>query len=230
MLLAPIGLSTLYRVVALIVALTVHEAAHALVANRLGDSTAKDSGRISLNPFAHLDLYGTLALIFVGLGWGKPVMMNPEKLKPNLKVGMALVAAAGPLSNFILAAIFAVVVQLRIFPLYPDIRIPLPFMPSGYQVIYLGLGPMLQWLVWVNLQLAVFNLLPINPLDGSRLWQVVLPMSWYMQIMRFEILGLGVILAIFLSDLFAGTGFLSPLLTPLMALWRLFTGLSSPAL
>ncbi len=116
MLLAPIGLSTLYRVVALIVALTVHEAAHALVANRLGDSTAKDSGRISLNPFAHLDLYGTLALIFVGLGWGKPVMMNPEKLKPNLKVGMALVAAAGPLSNFILAAIFAVVVQLRIFP------------------------------------------------------------------------------------------------------------------
>ena len=113
MLLAPIGFNIVYRMIALIIALTVHEASHALVAFWLGDTNDKNKKRISLNPLAHLDPLGTLMLFFVGMGWGKPVMIDAEKLKPNFKVGMALVAAAGPLSNFLLAAIFAIIVRLR---------------------------------------------------------------------------------------------------------------------
>jgi Zn-dependent protease len=216
--------------IALIIALTVHEASHALVAFWLGDTNDKNKKRISLNPLAHLDPLGTLMLFFVGMGWGKPVMIDAEKLKPNFKVGMALVAAAGPLSNFLLAAIFAIIVRLKIFPLVADIRIPLPFMPSGYQAVYFGFGPLLQWLVWLNLGLAIFNLIPINPLDGSRLWQVILPTQWYLRIARVELLGLGLILGIFLSDVFLGTGFLAPLLAPMLAAWQLFTGMNSPSL
>src|SRR5512140_3585816 len=99
MLLGGLSVDLAYILAALLVALTIHEASHALVAYWLGDPTPRENGRLSLNPFAHLDPYGALMILIVGLGWGKPVMIKAENLKPNPKVGMALVAAAGPLSN-----------------------------------------------------------------------------------------------------------------------------------
>jgi len=230
MLIADIGFDTVYRFLAVIVALTVHEASHALVAYFLGDTNDRNKKRISLNPLSHLDPLGTLMMFLVGLGWGKPVMLDAEKLKPNLKVGMAFVAAAGPLSNFLFAAIFSILVRLNLFSLVPDIRIPLPFLPTGYHAVYFGIGTLIQWIVWTNITLAVFNLIPINPLDGSRLWQVILPIKWYLRVARIEMIGLGLIMAIVLSDLFWGTRFLQPLLVPMLIVWQFFTGLAAPAI
>ncbi len=229
MLFAGFGFELGYLLIALLVALTVHEASHALVAYWLGDETPKNMGRLSLNPFAHLELYGALMILIVGLGWGKPVRIQAENLKPGPKVGMALVAAAGPLSNLLLAAIVGIPLRLRMVPLLGDIRIPLDFMPSGYQAAYVGLGPLLQWVVWLSIALAVFNLIPLNPLDGSRLWEIVLPTKWYYQVARFEILGLGLVLGLILSDRFFGTNILGQILfPPVTFLWRTLIGTTPP--
>jgi Zn-dependent protease len=177
MLFSGFGFEIIYLLIALLTALTIHEASHALVAYWLGDPTPKQNGRLSLNPFAHLDPYGALMILVIGLGWGKPVMIKAENLKPGPKVGMALVAAAGPLSNLLLAAAFAIPLRLHWFPLLGNIRIPLDFLPLGMHAAYVGIGPLLQWIVWLSLSLAVFNLIPLNPLDGSRLWQIILPKS-----------------------------------------------------
>src|SRR5512141_1330727 len=105
MLLGGLSFDLVYLMTALLVALTVHEASHALVAYWLGDATPKNMGRLSLNPFAHLEPFGVLMIMIVGLGWGKPVRIQAENLKPGPRLGMALVAAAGPISNVLLAAV-----------------------------------------------------------------------------------------------------------------------------
>ncbi len=150
-----------YFVVALLAALTVHESAHALVAYWLGDSTARRLGRISLNPLRHLDPMGTL-MIFVssilgfGIGWGKPVPVNPFNLKTGPKTGMAIVAAAGPASNLLLASVVALALQ-------QDLAAPT-----------WGLRLLLT-VVFVNVFLAVFNLIPLPPLDGFSVLLGLLP-------------------------------------------------------
>lgn len=144
------------------IAISIHEFAHAFAANYLGDSTAKLQGRLTLNPLSHLDLWGTLLLLFVGFGWGKPVPFNPYNLK-NQKFGPAIISIAGPVSNLILVIVFSLVLKY-IYPL----------LGLGYEN---ALFYFLYTLIMINAVLMVFNLLPIPPLDGSKLLFAILPES-----------------------------------------------------
>ena len=139
----------LARLVVLGVALPVHEAAHAWVAHILGDDTAKRQGRLTLNPLAHLDPIGALMIFFAFFGWAKPVPVNPWRLRHGPRVGMALVAAAGPLSNLALATLMAIPWRAGVF------------YGASMQVIEFALT-----FVAINVGLFLFNLLPIAPLDG----------------------------------------------------------------
>lgn len=227
MLFAGLGFDLIYLMIALLIALTFHEASHALMADWLGDPTPKQAGRLSLNPFAHLEPIGVLMILTIGLGWGKPVMIKAENLKPGPKIGMALVAAAGPLSNLLLAAIFAIPLQLHLVSLLKQRFMDVDFLPQQFQ--FYSLGWLVSWIVYLNLVLAVFNLIPLNPLDGSRLWQIILPTNWYMRIARIEMIGLALILGVILSDRYLGTNILSPIIgPPIEALWRLFVGMTIP--
>jgi len=137
---------------ALVLSISIHEFAHALVANLQGDPTARYMGRLTLNPVAHFDPLGAIMILFsaisgFGFGWGKPVPVNPRNLRSGPRVGMGIVAAAGPLSNILLAMLFAIPFRLHL---------PLPGL----------LGSLLNTVVWINISLAVFNLIPLFPLDG----------------------------------------------------------------
>lgn len=156
----------LLRIPALLVAITVHEYAHARVAYSFGDPTAKMQGRMSLNPLVHLDPIGTLMMLIAGIGWARPVPVNPYRFR-NYRTGMLSVAAAGPLSNF--AAAFIALILLTI---------------SGSTYGSIGYG-LLQWLVLLNIMLGVFNLIPLPPLDGSKVLASLAPdsvLSFYRQI------------------------------------------------
>lgn len=152
--------------------LPVHELSHGWAANKLGDDTAKKLGRLSFNPFAHLDPVGTIMIFLFGIGYAKPVPINPLKFKDYRK-GVALTALAGPLSNLVMSFIFA-------------------FIGSGLSKIG-GANTAMQLLVLffsfaanINIALAVFNLLPIPPLDGSRVLAVILPDNAYEKYFRYE--------------------------------------------
>lgn len=147
--------------VALIIALSVHEYAHARVADELGDPTPRLNGRLTLNPLAHFDPLGTLALIFFRFGWGKPVPIDPYNLR-NPKRDQALISLAGPASNFVVAVIFAVLYRI------------LPGLVSGI-TLQLFLAQLIQTTVVLNLGLGLFNLLPIGPLDGLKILLGILP-------------------------------------------------------
>ena len=146
---------------AVVIALTVHEFAHAFVADRLGDPTARALGRVTLNPLSHLDLMGTILLIVMHFGWGKPVPVDTRYLR-NPKRDMLIIAAAGPAINVATAVIIGLGLRL----LGPEL---LATEAGGY--LYLGL----QVLVLLSLLLAFFNLLPIPPLDGSKVLMGLLP-------------------------------------------------------
>jgi Zn-dependent protease len=144
-----------------------HEFAHAWAAFQLGDDTAARRGRLTLNPLAHLDVMGTISLVLVGYGWGKPVPVVPTRLRGNRRLGWALVSAAGPFSNFILALLAAAPFRLG----WVDwTRL---FTGSG-----LTLEGILVQFVAINLGLMIFNLIPFPPLDGSRILAWILPFRW----------------------------------------------------
>ncbi len=151
----------LLRIPAIMIALTVHEYAHGYMAWLKGDNTAKVHGRLTLNPIAHLDIFGTLMLFFGPFGWAKPVPVNPINLD-NPKRDMIYVGAAGPVSNIILAVFFGLI--FRFIRWSPD------FMSSSHLFIVF-----LQLCVLINLGLSFFNLLPIPPLDGSNILMGFLP-------------------------------------------------------
>jgi Zn-dependent protease len=217
----------IYILLALLVALTIHEASHAFTAYLLGDPTPKEMGRLSLNPFAHLDPFGALMILLVGLGWGKPVMIKAENLKPGPQIGMALVAIAGPLSNLALALAASIPLRFHWVSLLSERFIQVDFLPAELQ--FFSLGKIILYIVFISLGLAVFNLIPINPLDGSRLWQIVLPTRLYAQIARIEIVGLFVIIALVLSDRLFGTSILMSILgPPIRFLWWQFVGMAPP--
>ena len=155
------GIYYLIRALVTLVAIPFHEAGHALAAWLLGDPTAKQQGRLSLNPFRHFDLLGTLCMVFAGVGWAKPVSTDPRNFK-NPKQGMALTALAGPAANLILAYLAMVVWKLLYY-----------WAPVNDATIFLAL--FLQYLVYLDVSLAVFNLIPVPPLDGSR---VLLAAVW----------------------------------------------------
>jgi Zn-dependent protease len=153
------------RAIVLLVAFTIHELAHAVTADRMGDPTPRRMGRITLNPLAHLDPIGTILLLVSGFGWAKPVMVNPMNLRGNPRTGMAIVAAAGPISNVIMAVIFALPFQLGL----------VGFSAFGGSSVLPSLGELLFQFVWINLILAFFNLIPIPPLDGFKILMGILP-------------------------------------------------------
>lgn len=153
--------------------LPVHEYAHALVATKLGDQTARLSGRLTLNPMAHLDPIGALMILFVGFGYAKPVPVNARNFK-NPKAGMALTAIAGPGANILMAVIFLLIRN-----------VVLMFYTDGNIVLY-AVFAFLQYAALINIGLAVFNLLPIPPLDGSRILQLLIPDKYYYKFMQYE--------------------------------------------
>jgi Zn-dependent protease len=149
------------QIPALLLAVTVHELAHALVADRLGDPTARLQGRITMNPLPHIDPLGAIAFVLVGFGWAKPVPVNAFNLRRPVR-DMALVAAAGPLSNFAIA--FLGLLAYRVLDRFVD----LPFVAEP-------LGGILFWIYAFNLGLGIFNLIPLPPLDGGHFLPYFLP-------------------------------------------------------
>jgi Zn-dependent protease len=152
------------RIFTLIIAFTIHELAHAWTAVELGDDTPRRMGRLTLNPLAHLDPLGSLMLIFAGFGWAKPVMTNPYNLRNGPRLGMAIVAAAGPFSNLAMALIAAIPFRLGL--LNTDNR------------LLFWLAFFLDQFIFLNIILMLFNLLPIGPLDGSKVLRGFAPGEW----------------------------------------------------
>lgn len=189
--------------VSLIVAFTslpVHEAAHAYVASKLGDNTAKYQGRLTLNPFVHLDLLGTVSLALFGFGWAKPVPINPRNFK-NPKLGMMLSSLAGPASNILLALVLMIVYKIT----SPFLYTATAYGSNFVTIIYI--------MVMLNTYLAVFNLLPIPPLDGSRLLTYFLPTKYYFKIMQYErYIWIGLIILLYVGVLSRPMMWLSSLL------------------
>jgi Zn-dependent protease len=211
----------IYLIIALLISLSVHEASHAWVAAKLGDTTAKDKGRLTLNPFAHLEPFGTLLLLTVGLGWGRPVPVDPFRLRPNPKVGMALVGMAGPISNLLLALVVAIPLRLH------WVR----FTPQRVAGVLVSSGELLSFIVWLSLALAVFNLIPFGPLDGSRIVAGVLPDWWFYLSARLELVAFGLFILVLLADRFLGTSILArAILPPVQFLWWKLVGFTPPDL
>ena len=152
----------------ILIAITFHEFAHGFAAYKLGDTTAKDEGRLSLNPFDHLDPIGTVMLIFAGFGWGKPVHVNPRNYtrKMSMEKGEAIVSIAGPLMNFLLAIIFAIIyIAILKFA-------GLSFIATSVGMVVIGI---VTTTISINVGLGVFNLIPLPPLDGSKVIMPFLP-------------------------------------------------------
>ncbi len=154
------------RVLVLLIAFTVHELAHAVTADYLGDPTPRRMGRITLNPLKHLDPFGTIMLIISGFGWAKPVMVNPMNMRGNPRTSMAIVALAGPLSNVVMAVIAGLIFRIGLV----DVNAVFSGSGSGLSVE----SVLLQFLL-INLALLFFNLIPIPPLDGSKILYAILP-------------------------------------------------------
>ncbi len=158
-------LSIVGYIVLVLVMLPIHELAHAFIATKLGDDTARWHGRLTFNPFAHLDLWGTLMLVLFGFGYAKPVPVNPRNFR-NPRRDMALVALAGPLSNLLMAVLVLLLFRLLVF-----------LAPASGAVLMIG-ATLVNIVAPINIGLAVFNLLPIPPLDGSRIFSAILPSRW----------------------------------------------------
>ena len=174
--------------VPILAAVTFHELAHGWVAYRLGDPTAKMLGRLTLNPFAHLDPFGTLAFVITrAIGWAKPVPVDPRYLR-NPHRDMIWVSLAGPIANLILAAVFALSLGLLLRS-----GVPLPGMFAAPVLLMLQAG------VTINVGLAVFNLIPVPPLDGSKILQGVLPLRQAIAFSRLEPYGMIVLLVLIMS-------------------------------
>lgn len=161
-------LDYLYRLPALLIAITVHEFSHSYVASILGDPTPKNAGRLTLNPFAHIDLLGALMLFIFRFGWAKPVPINPYYFE-NRKLGTIYVSIAGPVSNLFTAVISIIILQ--------------------YTTINSGIFDILLLIYWFNLNLFVFNLIPLAPLDGSHILYGLLPQKYQLNLQQYESMG-----------------------------------------
>lgn len=188
--------------VVLLIAFPIHECAHALTAKMLGDDTAYLQGRITLNPLAHLDLMGTICMVICGIGWAKPVPVNATKCrKVKAKSAMAITAAAGPISNVLVGLVFMIIYKIVVYSTQMDSSVTVYVAQALFTIVSL------------NLYLAVFNLLPIPPFDGSRLFLVFLPTRIYFKIMQYEqYIMIGIMLLLWTGVLSVPLGFLVNLL------------------
>lgn len=192
----------LISVVPALICITLHELSHGFVAYLLGDTTAKDAGRLSLNPIRHIDIFGLIMMIVFRFGWAKPVPVDMRRFK-NPKRGMAICAAAGPLSNLILTCLLLLV--------YGFVYIPLAEAGTEWAEILLET---ISVTAYMSLALAIFNILPISPLDGSKVLFAFLKKEQYYKLMHYERYGMIILFAILMisrrmgSPLSAAAGFL----------------------
>ena len=190
-------ITALVFVIGLVVAISVHEAAHAFVAYRLGDPTAKLAGRLTLDPRSHLDPIGTLALLLVGFGWGKPTPFDPFNLR-NVKRDSALISAAGAVSNFILASVLSLPYLIAFFT-------------NSVNLTIVNLYQFLSPIILINLLLGVFNLIPVHPLDGFKVLAGLLPRDWYRDFVQTERYGIFILLLLLV------TGAIGKILFPIVS-------------
>lgn len=174
---------------ALVVGITVHEYSHAWMANKLGDPTASSQGRLTLNPISHLDLLGTVMIFLIGFGWGKPVPYNPANLRNGPISGGAMVAAAGPAANILTAAALGFLFQNLV-----------TFSGPSIDETTEAIATILIIVVQINIALAIFNIIPIPPLDGYRVFLRFLPPHVVPSISRLELQGPFLLLIIVLLD------------------------------
>ena len=178
-------LSIIQSLIPALVCITLHELSHGYTAYLLGDDTAKSRGRLTLNPIKHMDVMGLLMMLVFHVGWAKPVPVNMYKFK-NPKRGMALTALAGPMSNIVIAVVFMFVSGLLYIPLYS----------SGVGYFFLG---MLQLTAYISVGLGLFNLIPIPPLDGSKVLFSLMSDDKYYKLMRYERYG-GILMLILVAS------------------------------
>lgn len=202
-------------VTALLVGIAFHEFSHAFIASRLGDNTARRMGRVTLNPVRHLDPAGTIMLMVGGFGWGKPVPVNPHRLRNGPEAGRAMVAAAGPLSNVLLAVIASLPMHLGLV----DWRSPF-LVPSSVSAWGVGdyLGLYLGSIIVFNVVLAVFNLLPLAPLDGFAVAVGLLPRDLSRSVASLEKYGPGILMLLIVLPMVMGGSFsiLHQVMSPLI--------------
>lgn len=160
--------------------LSFHEFSHGFVADKLGDPTAKNMGRLTLNPLKHLDPIGTICMVLGGFGWAKPVPVNARNFK-NPRTGMAITGIAGPVSNFLLATIFVFIHEV-LYAILKNIAFTsqMTFLIASITLQFFSLA------AYLNVALAIFNLIPIPPFDGSRFIYMVLPQKIYFGLMKYE--------------------------------------------
>lgn len=202
---------------AVLIAITFHEFAHAFAADKLGDDTPRRQGRLTLNPLAHLDPIGSIMLVFAGFGWGKPVEINPRKFdrKRTMSAGEAIVSVAGPLMNFILAIVFAIIAAIVLMATNSYISIS----NTGFAIIG-SIGQevkiilqVIMLCISVNLGLGIFNLIPLPPLDGSKILRNFLPYkakewmdrNWQILYIVFVIIWITPIASMIISPVLRGT-------------------------
>ena len=199
-------LSFLATALALVISLSFHEAAHAYVAKRLGDNTAELLGRLTLNPLAHLDPLGTIAILIAGIGWGKPVPVNPNNFREP-KLDNLKVALAGPLSNLILALIFTGLNYL--------------FQPQAGSIA----ANFTTLIIWFNILLMFFNLIPVPPLDGSKIVHLFMNDEMFYQ---FERIGFFILFGLIILSYSGIPIFTQLIFGPTQAVFQWLTGLSIP--
>lgn len=201
------------RILTLVIALSLHEFAHAFLADRLGDLTPRYAGRLSLNPLRHLDPIGSLMLVLVGFGWAKPVPIDPSALKRRTPAGVMWVSLAGPFTNLVLALLAAFVLRINVLPASSISS----FLPSPMQFL-------LEF-TFINLALFLFNILPLAPLDGDKVIEFLLPVPWRETFARLRPYGPMVLIAlVFILPRLGVNIFAQVFYAPLNALLRLLLG------
>lgn len=191
-----------FRMIAFVIAFSLHEWAHAFVAWRLGDNTAKDEGRLTVNPIPHIDPFGLILILFGPFGWAKPVPINPLHFRGNKRLGIVYVSAAGPLINLVLGILFSVL-----------------YIVVGYSGVLEGMTEKwayaikltIEYCIIINSALFVFNLLPIAPLDGYKILRFLSPRSWDRFFYNYEVYGPWILLLLIFIPGISSTIFGIPL-------------------